>query len=72
MNPDDCRAMADECFKWVHSAQTIDERGVYLKLAHVWLEAAIAEEPSPPIMPSASRLQISRTRELPDFARQVR
>ena len=72
MSPDDCRAMADECFKWVHSARSIDERGAYLKLAHVWLEAALAEEPSPTTMPSASRLQMTRPREVPDFTPRLR
>jgi hypothetical protein len=48
MTPNDCRAMADQCFEWVHDAKTVDERKAYLKLAHVWLEAALAEEPSAP------------------------
>jgi hypothetical protein len=28
----------------VHDARTVDERRAYLKLAHVWLAAAVAEE----------------------------
>jgi hypothetical protein len=56
MTPKDYRAMADQCFRWVHEAKTIDERRAYLKLGRVWLEAAFAEEVPPPEMPPASRL----------------
>jgi hypothetical protein len=58
MNPKDCRAMADQCFQWVHDAQTVDERRVYLKLARAWFEAALAEDDAAPapVMPPAPRL----------------
>jgi hypothetical protein len=64
MTPSDCRTMADQCFQWVHDAKTVDERRAYLKLAHVWLETAIAEEAAPPDMPSAPRLQIVRAQRI--------
>jgi len=47
---------ADQCFRWVHEAKTINERRAYLKLGRAWLEAAFAEEDPPPAMPPASRL----------------
>jgi hypothetical protein len=56
MTPKDYRAMADQCFRWVHEAKTIHERRAYLKLGRAWLEAAFAEEDPPPAMPPASRL----------------
>ena len=56
MTPKDYRAMADQCFQWVHEAKTIDERRAYLKLARAWLEAAIGQDDPPPAMPTASRL----------------
>ena len=56
MTPKDYRAMADQCFRWVREAETIDERRAYLKLARAWLEAAFAQEDPPPAMPLASRL----------------
>lgn len=56
MTPKDYRAMTDQCFQWVHDAQTVDERRAYLKLARAWLEAALAEDDAPPAMPPASRL----------------
>jgi hypothetical protein len=56
MNPKDCRAMADQCLQWVHDARSVDERRAYLKLAHVWLEAALADEDAPPAIPAAPRL----------------
>jgi hypothetical protein len=64
MSPKDCRAMADQCFQWVHGARTVEERRAYLKLAHVWLEAASAEENAPPTMPPAPRLQLIRAQDL--------
>jgi hypothetical protein len=54
MTPHECRAMADQCFQWVHDARTVDERRAYLKLAHVWLAAAMAEDDAPPDMPAAA------------------
>jgi hypothetical protein len=36
-------AMADECFKWVHDAQSVEQRTAYLKLGRAWLEAALVE-----------------------------
>ena len=56
MTPKDYRAMADQCFQWVHEAKTIHERRAYLKLGRAWLEAAFAEEDPPAAMPPASRL----------------
>jgi hypothetical protein len=56
MTPKDYRAMADQCFPWVHEAKIIDERRAYLKLARAWLEAAFAQEDPPPATPPASRL----------------
>jgi hypothetical protein len=59
MTPHECRAMADQCFQWVHDARTVDERRAYLKLAHVWLAAAMAEDDAPPEMPAAAGFQIA-------------
>jgi hypothetical protein len=56
MTPKDCRAMADQCLQWVYDARSVDERRAYLKLAHVWLEAALADDDAPPAIPAASRL----------------
>ena len=56
MTPKDYRAMADQCFHWVHDARTIDERRAYLKLARAWLQAALDQEDAPPAMPPAPRL----------------
>ena len=56
MTPKDYRAMADQCFRWVHEAKTIDERRAYLKLGRAWLEAAFSEDDPPPNRPPASRL----------------
>jgi hypothetical protein len=64
MNPKDCRALADQCFQWVHGARTVEERRAYLKLAHVWLEAASAQENAQPSLPPAPRLQLIRGLEL--------
>jgi hypothetical protein len=55
---------ADQCFQWVHGARTVEERRAYLKLAHVWLKAASAEENAPPTMPPALRLQLIRAQNL--------
>ena len=60
MTPKDCRAKADQYFQRVHEAQTSYERGVYLKLARAWLEAALVDEDAPPAMPPASRLQLNK------------
>jgi hypothetical protein len=59
MTPHDCRTMADQCFDWVRYAKTVEERRAYLKLARVWLEAAVAEDLDPPDMPPAPRLRIT-------------
>jgi hypothetical protein len=67
MGPKDCRAMADQCFQWVHEAQTINERRAYLKLAHVWLEAASVEGDASPALPPAPRLQLIRAQHLTDW-----
>jgi hypothetical protein len=56
MTPKDYRAMADQCFQWVHEAKTEDERRAYLKLARAWLEAAIGQDDPAPDMPPTSRL----------------
>jgi hypothetical protein len=64
ISPKDCRAMADQCFQWVHRTRTVEERRAYLKLAHVWLEAASAEDNAQPTMPPAPRLQLIRAQEL--------
>lgn len=44
----------------VPDAKTVEERRAYLKIAHVWLEAAAAEDVAPPDMPPAPRLQVIR------------
>jgi hypothetical protein len=59
--------MADECFK-----RTVDERRAYLKLAHVWLEAALAEDDQLPELPAVSRLNFIRPRASLDNAPQPR
>jgi hypothetical protein len=43
-DPKDYRAMADQCFQWVHEAKTEDERRAFLKLARAWLQAALDED----------------------------
>ena len=43
----------------VRYAKTVEGRRAYLKLAHVWLEAAVAEDLDPPDMPPAPRLRIT-------------
>jgi hypothetical protein len=48
--------MADQCLQWVHDARSVDERRAYLKLAHVWLEAALVDADAPPAIPAAPRL----------------
>jgi hypothetical protein len=72
MTPHDCRAMADQCFQGVHDAKSVDERRAYLKLAHVWLEAALDEDHALPTMPPAPSLQIIRAQALVDHAPQLR
>jgi hypothetical protein len=72
MSPKDCRAMADQCFQWVHDAKTADERRAYLKLAHVWLEAAIAQDDALPDMPPAPRFQIIRAQPSADDTSRLR
>jgi hypothetical protein len=57
MTAEDYRAMADECFRWVHGARTVDERNAYLNLARAWLLAASDfEDPESPVLPPAPRL----------------
>ena len=56
MTPKDYRAMADQCFQWVHEAKTVDERRAFLKLERAWLQAALDQDEPPPAMPAASRL----------------
>jgi hypothetical protein len=72
MTPEDYRAMADQCFQWVHDALTVDERRAYLNLARVWLKAAFAEEKGLPSRPPAPRPQIVRTGRLADYTPQLR
>jgi len=57
MTADDCRTMADECFRWAHDARTVDERRAYLTLACTWLRAsADSDDGSVPTLPPAPRL----------------
>jgi hypothetical protein len=72
MNSRDCRVMADRRFQRVHGARTVDEPRAYLRLAHVWLEAASVEDHAPPTLPPAPRLQIIRMRKLADHTPQLR
>jgi hypothetical protein len=60
MTPEDCRAKVDQYFQRVHGAQTSYERGVYLKLAQAWLEAALVNDAVRPAMPPAPRLQLAK------------
>src|SRR5262245_55467233 len=47
MTPKDYRAMADQCFRWVHEAETIDERLAYLKLARALVRSCICPRGPP-------------------------
>lgn len=64
MTPEDYRAIADQCFRWMHDEQTADERKTYLNIARAWLDAASAEEDEPPAMPLTRRFQTIRTLEM--------
>ncbi len=50
----ECRAMAEECFRWAHKAHSGELRASYLQLAQVWLDAACIRDGLPPTrMPPA-------------------
>lgn len=36
----ECRAMAEECFKWARESYDEDVRTSYLQLGQIWLDAA--------------------------------
>jgi hypothetical protein len=53
----ECRAMADECFKWAREAQSKEVWISLRRLAQVWLDAAskLDGPPSTPTTPAPER-----------------
>jgi hypothetical protein len=55
-NPDEFRAMADECLNWEPDAPTEETRNACLLLARTWLTAAVRLEGDTQRLPLASTL----------------
>ena len=55
-NPDEFRAMADQCLDWEADAPTEEARNACLLLARIWLTAAVRLEGDTQRLPLASTL----------------